>query len=254
MTIASAGKFVWFDYVAPDTAKAAAFYGELFNWKTKEIPFGPDVTYTMLSVGEQGIGGVLKTPPGAPEMGHWLPHLSVADIHATADQITSLGGKVLRPAAKQGEFGTMAVVADPLGGVFALWQPAKPETTGDFKGEPSNWVWNELYTQEPEKSVEFYSKIGGYTVDKMDMKEGAYHILNRDGKGRAGVMKPPMPMPQAWMPYVQVASCDEAIEKAKKLGANVHVAGEDIPGIGRLGIFSDPQGGMLGVLQPAPGM
>jgi predicted enzyme related to lactoylglutathione lyase len=252
MTIASAGKFVWFDYVAPDTAKAAGFYGELFNWKTREIPFGGGVNYTMLSVGDDGIGGILKTPPGAPEMGHWLGHLSVEDIDASVKQITSLGGKVLRAPAKQGEFGTMAIVADPLEGAFVLWQPTKPQSNGDFKGEPNYWVWNELYTQEPEKSVEFYSKIGGYTEDKMMMKEGAYHILNRDGKGRAGVMKPPMPMPQAWMPYVQVAHVDQTIAKATQLGANVHVAGEDIPGIGRIGIFSDPQGGMLGVLQPAP--
>ena len=254
MTIASAGKFVWFDYVAPDPAKAAAFYGELFNWKTREIPFGGGVTYTMLSVGEEGMGGILKTPPGAPEMGHWLGHLSVEDIQASADQVTSLGGKILRAPAKQGDFGIMAIAADPQGGAFVLWQSARPQSSGDFKGEPGWWVWNELYAQEPEKSLEFYSKLGGYTHEKMDMKDGAYHILHRDGKGRAGVLKPPMPMPQAWMPYVQVASTDDAIAKAKRLGANVHVAGEDIPGIGRIGIFSDPQGGMLGVLQPAPGM
>ncbi len=254
MAIASEGKFVWFDYMAPDVAKATGFYGELFHWKTREIPFGPGITYTMLSVGDVGIGGVLKTPPGAPATGHWVAHLSVTDIQAAADKITSLGGHVLRAPEKQGEFGTMAIVKDPLGGVFGLWQPAKPESTGDFKGEPNHWAWNELYTQDPDKSVEFYSKIGGYTDEKMQMKEGAYHILKRDGKGRAGVMKPPMPMPQAWMPYVQVASVDQTIEKAKQLGANVQVAGEDIPGIGRIGIFSDPLGGMLGVLQPAPGM
>ena len=158
-----------------------------------------------------------------------LGHLSVEDILASADQVTSLGGKILRAPAKQGDFGTMAIAADPQGGAFVLWQSARPQSSGDFKGEPGWWVWNELYAQEPEKSLEFYSKLGGYTHEKMDMKDGAYHILHRDGKGRAGVLKPPMPMPQAWMPYVQVASTDDAIAKAKRLGANVHVAGEDIP-------------------------
>ena len=73
----------------------AGFYGELFHWKTREIPFGPGITYTMLSVGDVGIGGVLKTPPGAPATGHWVAHLSVTDIQAAADKITSLGGHVL---------------------------------------------------------------------------------------------------------------------------------------------------------------
>jgi predicted enzyme related to lactoylglutathione lyase len=85
----------------------------------------------------------------------------------------------------------------------------------------------------------------------MQTKDGEYHVLESDGAGRAGVMKSPMPMPQAWMPYVHVTSCDQTIARAKSLGANVHVAGEDVPNIGRIGVFSDPQGGMIGVLQPA---
>jgi predicted enzyme related to lactoylglutathione lyase len=253
MAIASEGKFVWFDYVTPDVSKAVGFYTELFNWKTQEIPMGPSGTYTLLLVGEEGIGGVLKAPPEAPQQGHWLAHLSTENAQGLADKITSLGGKLLKAPTKQGDFGTMAIVADPLGGAFALWQPAKPESTGDYKGKPGFWVWNELYSTEPEKSVEFYSKIGGFTEEKMEMKDGTYRVLNRDGKGRAGVMKPPMPMPQAWMPYVQVENADATVAKAKKLGANVFVSGEDVPGIGRLAIFADPQGGMLGILQPAPG-
>jgi predicted enzyme related to lactoylglutathione lyase len=119
-------------------------------------------------------------------------------------------------------------------------------------------VWNELYTRDPAASIAFYAGLAGYSERSMQMADGGtYHVLERDGRGRAGVMKPPapdgaaLPMPQAWMPYVQVTSCDETIAKAKQLGANIHVAGEDVPGIGRLGIFTDPLGGMLGVLQPA---
>jgi predicted enzyme related to lactoylglutathione lyase len=248
-------KFVWFDYVVQDVAKAAGFFGELFHWKTSEIPMGSDGTYTLLSIDGENIGGLIKTPKGAPPQAHWLTHLRVADAKAASARVTELGGTVLKPAAKQGDFGTMAIVADPLGGAFALWEPTKPtEDAGEFKGKPGNWVWNELYTDDIAKSVAFYTKLGNFTEEKMPMKDGSYHILNAGGKGRAGVMKSPMPMPQAWLPYVQVASVDDTVAKAKKLGANVHLAGEDVPGVGRIAVFSDPQGGMLGLLQPAPGM
>jgi len=254
MAIASEGKFVWFDYVSADVQKAAGFYGELFNWKTQEIP-GPNGAYTMLMADGQGIGGMWKAPPEAPQQGHWLSLLSTSDINASADKLKSLGGKVLKAPTKFGEFGTMAIVSDSLGGAFGLWQDAKPQNTGDYKGQPGFPVWNELLTQDVAKSVEFYTKLAGFTEEKMDMgKMGSYHILNRDGKGRAGVMKPPMDMPQAWMPYIQVANTDQTIEKAKKLGATIILAGEDIPGVGRLGVFADPLGGSTGVLQPAPGM
>jgi hypothetical protein len=44
----------------------------------------------------------------------------------------------------------------------------------------------------------------------MDMGPmGTYHVLNSDGKGRAGEMKHPMPdAPQAWTPYCQLKACD----------------------------------------------
>ena len=42
------GRFVWFDYVAPDVKKAQGFYGELFNWSTQDVPM-PDGAYTMIA-------------------------------------------------------------------------------------------------------------------------------------------------------------------------------------------------------------
>jgi predicted enzyme related to lactoylglutathione lyase len=65
-------------------------------------------------------------------------------------------------------------------------------------------------------------------------------------------MKTPMPeAPEAWMPYVQVASADQTVEKAKRLGATIFLAPTDVANVGRLAVFSDPLGGWLGVLQPA---
>ncbi len=256
MAIASEGKWVWFDYLSPDVDKAAGFYTSLFGWKTRASQSASG-TYTMLRVDDDGIGGVVPTPSGAPPRGHWIPYLATGDIRTTLDRVGSLGGSVLRAPLDNGDFGTLAIVADPLGGYFALWQSGRPSGDGDFKGKPSYFVWNELYTPDPAASIAFYAGLTGCSERSMTMNDGGtYHILERDGRGRAGVMKPPapdgasLPMPQQWMPYVQVASCDDAIAKAKQLGANVHVV-EDAPGVGRFGIFSDPLGGMLGVMQPA---
>jgi len=248
------GRFVWFDYVAKDIAKAQGFFGELFNWKTQEIP-GPDgSSYTMITLGDQTIGGYMPTPKGAPEVGHWLSHLQTPDAKATAEKIKSLGGKVLKEPAKMGDYGTMAIVADNDGGVFALWQPAKAEGTGDYKDAPGAFCWNELAAKDPNRAVAFYSALG-FTDEKMDMGNMEYHVLNSDGKGRAGVLKSPMPeAPQAWMPYVQVKDCDATVAKATKLGSKVHVPPNDVPGVGRLAVFTDPQGGWIGLLQPSPDM
>ena len=58
-------------------------------------------------------------------------------------------------------------------------------------------------------------------------------------------------IPQHWMPYVQVANVDQTIAKAKRLGCDVKLDGQDVPNVGRLGVFLDPLGASIGILQPA---
>jgi predicted enzyme related to lactoylglutathione lyase len=248
----TAAKFVWFDYVSPDVAKAQGFFGELFGWRTQEVPIGHGTPYTMIALGDKTIGGYVPTPAGAPPIGHWISHLGVRDARATCDLIKSLGGKIHREPQKMGEAGTMAIVADSQGGTFALWQPTTFDAaSGDYQDKPGAWCWNELASHDPGKAVAFYGKLG-FEDQPMEMGPmGTYHVLTSAGQPRAGVMKTPMPdAPEAWMPYVQVKSVDEIAAKAQKLGAQVHVQPSDIPGVGRFAIFTDPQGGWLGVLTP----
>jgi predicted enzyme related to lactoylglutathione lyase len=242
--------FVWFDYVTPDAKKAQGFFGELFNWKTQDVPVGDGSTYTMITLGDQAIGGYTPTPAGAPTIGHWHSSLQVADAKASAEQIKALGGKVHLEAVKMGDFGIHAIVADPGGGVFSVWQSNEPRNA-DYKDAPGAFCWNELAAHDPIKAVAFYTKLG-FTEEKMEMGEmGTYHVLNSGGQARGGVMKTPMPdAPQAWMPYVQVKNVDETVAKAQKLGSTVHMPPSNVPSVGRLAIFTDPQGGWLGVLAP----
>lgn len=247
------GKFVWFDYIAPDIKKAQAFFGEVFNWKAQEVPM-PGGSYTMIALGDQTIGGYTTTPQGAPPIGHWLSYLRTDDVERSAAQIKKLGGKIHKEPFKVADVGTMAIVADNAGGVFALWQPTKPEGTGDYKDAPGAFVWNELAAKDPNQASGFYTQLG-FSDEKMEMGGMTYHVLSSDGKGRAGVLASPMPdAPQAWMPYVQVKDVDATVAKATKLGGQVHVPPNDVPGVGRLAVFTDPQGGWIGVLAPAPDM
>ena len=184
MTQQVTGRFVWFEYVSSEAAKAQGFFGELFGWGVKRVPM-PTGDYAMIARGDDTIGGYLAPPAGAPAHAHWLSHLAVASAADTATAVSAHGGKVLMAPFAVGEFGTMAVVADPLGGPFALWQAAKPEGTGDYKDAPYSWCWNELYTDDVDRSLAFYQAVGGFVDDPMDMGPGGvYHVLATDGKGR----------------------------------------------------------------------
>jgi len=252
MATITTGKFVWFEYAGGDARKAQGFYGELFHWKTQPMPTPDGGNYTMIALGTQTIGGYAPLIPGETTTPHWRSHLQVQDAASTAQKVKSLGGKVIKEPQKMGDLGTMGLVTDPQGALFALWQPGKPEGTGDYKGIEGAWVWNELMCDDDEKAVAFYKQIAGFTEDRMDMGEhGTYHLLKIGDKGSGGVMKKMMPQaPTHWLPYVQVASTDQSVERAKKLGADIKVPATDIPNVGRFAVFVDPQGAGLGILQP----
>jgi uncharacterized protein len=251
MTTSSLGKFVWFEYVSTAAKKAQAFYGEVLGWRVQDVPMGP-TPYQMIAVGDKTVGGyaepaVAGTPP------HWISHLRVASAADTVAAVKRAGGKVLQDATKVGDYGTMARIADPLGGALCLWQPAKPD---DDAAAPANghFLWNELCTQDVDKSLAFYRAIAGYETRSMNMGEfGDYHLLSTGGEDRAGVMKAPDPnIPQVWLPYVQVASVDAAIDRTKRLGGGVAMPAADVPGVGRIGVITDSLGAQLGLMTPEP--
>jgi glutathione S-transferase len=108
--------------------------------------------------------------------------------------------------------------------------------------------WAQDYLARVEKA------LAGFTVESMDMGPmGTYHVLNFEGKGRAGLMKSQMPeIPSNWLPYVQVDNPDQTAERAKKLGGTITVPPTDIPEVGRFAVITDNQGGTIGILKPSP--
>jgi len=52
-----------------------------------------------------------------------MPYIHVADCKTTAAKAAQLGAKTMMPADVMPDVGTIAVLADPQGAVFALYQP-----------------------------------------------------------------------------------------------------------------------------------
>ncbi len=95
--------------------QARAFYGELFGWKFNSLPMKP--RYEEIQ-GPQA-GGIMEEPAGS---GYWLQYIDVEDVTASAKKAQELGGKVLKPKTEVPDLGWFAIVSDPSGAPFALWQ------------------------------------------------------------------------------------------------------------------------------------
>jgi hypothetical protein len=112
------GPFGWSELATRDTARAQAFYTELFNWTAKP---DPQHQYTEFQVGGKSIAGMMAMMPehgDAPA--HWLPYVMVNDCDAIARKATELGGKSCVAPLDIEKVGRFTVFADPAGAVLAV--------------------------------------------------------------------------------------------------------------------------------------
>jgi predicted enzyme related to lactoylglutathione lyase len=239
-----AGKFVWFELVTTDRARAEAFYGEVLGWKTAPMTMGDEV-YTLIVNGAAPVGGVTATEGKAAS--HWISYVSVPDVDAAVKRVAAAGGQA-EAAFDVPTVGRMAKITDPQGAALYLFRgeqgdEAKPQGTGAF-------YWNELWTSDPGAAVRFYEGVVGYRHEDMDMGPGGtYHMLAHGEQKYGGVMKAQGGAPTMWLPYVAVDDCDAAAARAKRNGATIVAEPSDIPGIGRFAIFKDPTGAVLAIIK-----
>ena len=146
--------------------------------------------------------------------------------------------------------GRMAVLQDPQGAIFSVWQ-AKEHLGCRVKNKPGALIWNDLLTNNSNEAWRFYSSVFDHTIGEMD---GGYTLLRVDGTDVAGIMEITLemgPAPPHWMPYLCVADVDASSKLAESLGAKLLVLGTDIPGVGRFATLQDPQGAAFSVFTPA---
>ncbi|MEW6765760.1 MAG: VOC family protein [Pseudomonadota bacterium] len=113
------GAFSWTELMTTDVEAATQFYSRLFGWETEEMSM-PDMTYTVVKAGGNGVGGIMPMPAdaeGTPPM--WGSYVTVDDVDATARTAESLGGKILVPPRDIPEVGRFCVIQDPQGAVIS---------------------------------------------------------------------------------------------------------------------------------------
>jgi len=246
------GKFVWFEHVSNDIAKARAFYEPLFNWHVERMPMG-DQTYNMIMAGNGGTGGLRQAETPATKT-HWASYVSVVDVDRSYAEALAAGAKRVMQPIDYGPVGRGATILDPTGAEVCLWTGAEGDTPDPDDIPIGQWGWNELWTNDVNKAVAFYEKVFGYTHETMQFSLlGNYVILKTGDKMRAGVTQSTEPKATPmWLPYVRVEDCDAVAERAQKLGAKPLLPPTDLQGVGRFSILQDPLGAAIAIIKNAP--
>ncbi len=246
----------WAELRTSDDGAALAFYGALFGW-TDDPQQMPQVgTYHNQRLGDDDIVGIANQDESERTQGvppHWSVYLAVDDAALVTGRVAAAGGAVIVPPFSMGEHGSMAVIADPTGGVVAL---AQSEHGFTRVREPGAVTWAELWTSDPNRAAAFFRTVLDVPTEAMDMGTGAppYILLGPPHGQGAGIVGNMGATPSAWGVYFEVANTDAAVARAVSLGGTV--VREPIDTMpGRFAVLADPQGAVFCVIRsnPMPG-
>ena len=112
----------------------------------------------------------------------------------------------------------------------------------------------EILSKEPKKIGDFYRALFGWKIASWDGPQ-SYWLINTGDQGAPGINGGLMErhFDQAVINTVEVESLDAMLAKLETIGGKKVHGPEEIPGIGRHVYCADPEGNLLGMIQPAPG-
>ncbi len=116
------GAISWNEFASHDPEKSTPFYEKLFDWKAKSDKMG-DMDYTSFFMDDFMAAGLYKLPDEMRELPpHWLTYFGIEEIDKALQKVQDHGGTILMPKTPVPDIGDVAVIRDPQGAVFGLWQ------------------------------------------------------------------------------------------------------------------------------------
>jgi predicted enzyme related to lactoylglutathione lyase len=255
------GTFCWADLATNDTTGAKAFYGELFGWRPNDSEMSPGMVYSLLEKDGRSVGALYQMQPGFHPDGtppFWLAYVAVTSANDAARRAIELGGGVLMAPADAHDKGRMAILRDPIGAVFAVWE-ARSSAGAQAMREPNTLGWFQLNATAPDLARTFYTGLLDWNA-RDDAFPGGVYTTWLGADGPRGGMMPMAPeaaahAPSHWLVYFGVDDVDDTVTRAVRIGGRAMVPPTDIPGTGRFAVLQDPQGAIFAIIRftNAPG-
>ena len=116
-----AGRLSNFEIYGDEPEKLVEFYRELLGWRIERAD-GVDYWRISIEAGAEplAIGGIARRPAFAHA--GWMNFVQVDSLDATLDAARRLGGSILKDKTALPRTAWHAVIADPAGAAFLIWQ------------------------------------------------------------------------------------------------------------------------------------
>lgn len=261
-----AGVPCWVEALEPDPRDALGFYGSLLGWEFSEpgpMPGGMPGEYFVARVEGREVAGIGALPERGGPPPSWSTYVRVDDAAATAEHVTSAGGRLLIGPLDASQDGRFAVLADPAGAAFGVWE-ARGRAGAQLVNEPGSWAMSSLHTSDPAGTRAFYGAVFGWQAEAM--APGSPLTLFRLPGYVGGEPGQPVPrdvvavmtgtdgdpaaptVPTHWNVNLRVDDTDAVAAHAGQLGGTVLAPPTDTPGF-RSAVLLDPQGAAFSISQ-----
>jgi predicted enzyme related to lactoylglutathione lyase len=266
----------WVDTAQPDPEAANAFYSGLFGWKLQNVaPPEAPVRYFVAELAGGTVAGIGSLPEGSSNGVRWDTYVWVDDADETTAKVRSAGGSVLREPYDVGDAGRTAILADPEGAIFCVWQGGT-HRGADVVNEHGSVNFNDLRVRDPKAASAFYGAVFGWELlgigdGTMWALAGYGDFLERRRPGMRAQMAAmgaperfedvvasitPIPddepdMPARWGVLFGANDVHAVAARVPELGGRVLVAPFDVPWA-RMTVIRDPQGATFTASQFVP--
>ncbi|MGC4945343.1 VOC family protein [Streptomyces sp. DT224] len=235
----------WIELSTLDVPAAKTFYAAVFGWRCATDPREEAGGYTLARLGESRVAALSPLyQPGRPPA--WTVSFAADDADAAVARVTAAGGSLLTGPMDIFDQGRFAVVADPAGAVFSLWQ-GRGFAGADLFNAPGALGWAELLTREREEALAFYAEVFGWSVRASE----SYPQWGVGGEDFGGLLTMdgtfPPEVPPHWLPYFSSKDVDATAAAARDAGGELLLPPTDIPYGPRVAVVRDPQGAAFGV-------
>jgi predicted enzyme related to lactoylglutathione lyase len=243
------GDFCWFELGTTDQNAAKPFYAAVLGWTPSDHPMPPDGVYTTFKLNDADVAGAytLRPQEAATIPPHWNLYVAVANADDTARRAAELGATIVEPPFDIPHVGRMAVLQDPTGAYFNIFQPGDHRGTG-IGDESGTFSWADLSTPDPDRATAFYKELFGWTIGPAPNYPSSYPVIQQ-GANPVGGMQRNSTSPPHWLLFFLCDDVDAAAAKTIESGGAVHLAPMTMGGA-RFAALADPQGAAFSIIKP----
>jgi len=213
-----------------------AFLTALFDW-TWDV--GPPETgsYAVAHTNGRPVFGL---GIGSGGSGQLVTYFTTSSVEDAVRRATELGASVVMGPLDIGDPGTMALLADPTGATYGLWQPNNFHGFG-VQYELNAPGWFDHVSSDPERAGAFYANVSGHELNRPG---GDMRVLQKGEQWYASFSQAADGEEPHWRPIYVVDSLQRVHETVPRHGGAIVVEESPVPG-SAICVFSEPVNGTL---------